>query len=192
MKSRRGPSFVSMTLLVLTVGLAAGGCATGVSETRHGLGVGYWQMRMPTTASPIHELAYGRDGSSRPALEGLDTATPDAVLQPQPVLQPLAAPIAKAKPAATQRRAPALALAKAVEEQPAEQPALATLANEVTTAPAATQSTQLAVNDAGSRYAQRESQASEQQKFRGGDAIVISAGAIVIVLLIVVLILLLR
>jgi len=180
-KSRRRHSLVSMTLLVWTVGLAASGCATGVSETRHGLGVGYWQVHMPTTPSPIHELAYGRDGSSRPAsdaLAGLEAATPDEILQPA------TAPLAKAKPVKyTQRHVPPIALAK-TEEQP--EPAL-------TPAPEPAQEpTWLAANDTNSRYAQREAQASEQQKFRGGDAIIISAGAILIVLLIVVLVLLLR
>jgi hypothetical protein len=42
-----------------------------------------------------------------------------------------------------------------------------------------------------SRYAEREAQNQNLEKFRGGDAIVITSGALIVILLVVILILLL-
>jgi len=73
-------------------------------------------------------------------------------------------------------------------EQVAEQPAQATAESNVTV----DQPVLLAENTQENRYATREAQSQDQQKFAGGDAIVITSGAIVLVLLIVLLVLLLR
>lgn len=189
MGSRRRHSLVSMTLCVLTVGIAASGCATAGTESRHGLGVGEWQARLPTTASPIHELAYGRGGSSLASADtlDLDLDTPDDVLLPSTTKVAVAKPAAKP----TARRAVVAKMDAPVAPE-AAQPQLAAVAQPEAQLATDAAPVLLASNDADARYAQRETKAEEQQKFRGGDAIVISAGAVVIVLLIVILILLLR
>jgi hypothetical protein len=187
-RSRRNQSLVSMTLFAMTIGVAASGCATGGTEAGHGLGAGQWQARLPTTQSPIAGLAFGRGGSSEP-LAALDSDTPDDVLRPT-VTEVTMAAKSVAKPA--QRRVPSVA---ATQPAPAQAVAQAEpQQSQQVEAPAVTEPAQplLAANDVDSRYAQREASAQDQQKFRGGDAIVISAGAIVVVLLIVILILLLR
>jgi hypothetical protein len=170
-------SLVSRMLVVVSV-FAASGCATAGSETAHGLGAGQWQVRMPTSPSPIQELAYGHGGS---ATAVLDDALADLDASKS---QPMAAAKAHPKPVPSR-----VALAPSIVQPIAASAESAPVA----AAPQAVQEPELlASNDLDSRYAQRETQASEQQKFRGGDAIVISAGAIVVVLLIVILILLLR
>jgi hypothetical protein len=166
------------------VSTAAVGCAT-TNTKHHGLGAGQWEARLPTTASPIDELAYGKGGSSEPAdssLDGLDD--PNAVLA---LATP--APLAKLAPHKAQHRV--LPKAKlALASQPA-----AAATPEPVAAPApqpmAAQPVLLAQNDSASRYAAREQRAQKQQDFRGGDAIVITAGTLVVILLIVILILLL-
>jgi cobalamin biosynthesis Mg chelatase CobN len=178
-----------MTLFVMTLGVAASGCATGGTEAGHGLGAGQWQARLPATQSPIAGLAFGRGGSSERAdLAALDSDTPDDVLRPT-VTEVTMASKSVAKPA--QRRVPSVA---AFQPAPAAAVAQAETQPQQVEAPVVTEPSQplLAANDVDSRYAQREAQAQDQQKFRGGDAIVISAGAIVVVLLIVILVLLLR
>lgn len=184
MGSEISRSLVSRVLIVVSV-IAASGCATAGWETAHGLGAGQWQVRMPTSPSPIQELAYGHGGSATAvlddALADLDATNPSDVLAPS---QPMAAAKAHPKPVPSRvALAPSIVQPTAASAEPAP----------VAVAPQAAREPELlASNDLDSRYAQRETQASEQQKFRGGDAIVISAGAIVVVLLIVILILLLR
>jgi hypothetical protein len=175
-----------VTLLGASLGFSTG-CATGGAQ-RHGIPAGEWQARLPTSRSPIDELAYGRGGSGTPAQLGSDELAALASPAPDDVLQPAAAAkvVAVHKPAA---RRPQLAAAKV--EQPvsaAPEPAPAPIVTESPAAPL------LASNDVGveQRYAQRDQQASDQKQFRGGDAIVITAGALVVILLIVILILLLR
>jgi len=183
--SPRWHVLLTVTLLGASLSFASG-CATG-AQTRHGIPAGQWQARLPTTRSPIDELAFGRGGSGTPAapdeLASLAAPAPDEVLQPMAA----AKTVAVAKPnlrraplaAATTAPAPAVPAAEPAQVTPEAAPASAPL---------------LAQNDAPveSRYAQREADSRDQQKFRGGDAIVISAGALVVVLLIVILVLLLR
>lgn len=168
------------------VSFLGSGCATGNGELRHGRAAGQWQARvpsLPTTRSPIQGLAYGRAGSSEPAadlgvdaaLAALDRAT--AHSRPQPALAQRASKAAPVK-ASVSEQAP-------VREP---EPAAAELASRVRL----DEPVALAQATARDRYAQREAQAQEQQKFAGGDAIVITSGAIVLVLLIVLLVLLLR
>jgi cobalamin biosynthesis Mg chelatase CobN len=175
-RTRRIRSLANMTLFVLSAAAAASGCASTGAETQHGLGVGQWQVHMPTTASPIQELAYGAGGYGGSA---------------RPALATVSEPLAAAKPKAKAAR-PRVAVAVAEPQQVAAREPLAVAEPLPSAVAETTQPTLLASNDQDNRYAQREAQASEQQKFRGGDAIVISAGAIVVVLLIVILILLLR
>lgn len=171
--------------------LAAGGCATTNSEVKHGLGVGQWQARLPTTASPIHELAYGRGGSSVGYFDDslADLGNVDELLRTEPLVQTTQPKAKLAKHVAAPKRLTANdAPAKLAEPAPSEPVAAATPQPQAAEPPVL-----LAQNDARDRYAGREQQAKEQKNFRGGDAVVvISASALLIVLLIVLLILLLR
>jgi hypothetical protein len=172
------------------------GCATGGSEVRHGIGAGQWEARLPTTRSPIQSMAYGRGGSSEPAADlGLDDALAaldrSALERSAAATQPLAAPRVQNRVAARKapREQPAAATLTAPVEKAAEPaPTSAELASRVQV----DEPLALAQNTADNRYAEREAQAKEQQKFAGGDAIVITSGAILLVLLIVLLVLLLR
>jgi len=168
------------------IGTAAPGCATTQGDLKHGLGAGEWQARLPTTASPIHELAYGRGGSGQASDDSLaDLGNVDELLHPAPI------PVAQPKPKAVKHAAaPARLAANAATPEAAPS---ALIAEPAAPQPAAAAPVLLAENDAHDRYASREQQAQPQQKFRGGDAvIVISATTLVVVLLIVLLILLLR
>jgi cobalamin biosynthesis Mg chelatase CobN len=163
------------------------GCATGSDEVRHGVGAGYWETSipsLPSRQSPIEAMAFGRGGSSERAAVtdknlGVDAALAaldSRSLQPQATNAKM---VAARKPAAvnTEKR-----------EAVAEQPVQASADSSVTV----DQPVLLAANTQESRYASREAQSQDQQKFAGGDAIVITSGAIVLVLLIVLLVLLLR
>lgn len=186
MLSLRKHWLLTVTLLGATLSFSTG-CATGGAQ-RHGIPAGEWQARLPTSRSPIDELAYGRGGASTPAQLSSDELVALAAPTPDDVLQPAAAAKVVAVHKSVARR-PQLAAAKV--EQPVSAVAQPAPAAVVTEAPAAPL---LASNDVGmeQRYAARDQQASDQKQFRGGDAIVITAGALVVVLLIVVLILLLR
>jgi len=186
--SPRWHLLLTVTLLGASLSFASG-CATS-SQTRHGIPAGQWQARLPGTKSPIASLAFGRGGNGDAAqlseadVAALSVATPDDVLQPTLAAKTVA--VSKPKPRRVlPAAAPALALA--TTEQIAE-PAPAPQVVVAEPAPL------LASNDTpvAQRYAEREQASQEQQKFRGGDAIVISAGALVVVLLIVILVLLLR
>lgn len=160
------------------------GCATGSGEIRHGNGAGYWEGRavtLPARQSPIEAMAFGRGGNSQRASDfGVDDALAaydSAAARPD---APRSAKVVAARKAAAPEQ---VAMADVKEQTPApvaesrvqmDQPVL------------------LAENTQESRYASREAKSEEQQKFAGGDAIVITSGAIVLVLLIVLLVLLLR
>lgn len=171
-----------MGVLSASLSLFGLGCATGSDQLRHGTGAGYWETSipsLPSRQSPIEAMAFGRGGSSEPASDmGVDAAL--AALDSRS-LQPQAA---NAKLVAARKAAPI----ENAREQVADQPVQATAENNV----AVDQPVLLAENTQESRYASREAQSQDQQKFAGGDAIVITSGAIVLVLLIVLLVLLLR
>jgi len=157
------------------------GCATGSDQVRHGVGAGYWEANipsLPSRQSPVEAMAFGRGGSSKPASDmGVDAALAaldSRSLQPQ----------ANAKLVAARNAAPI----QTHSEQVAEQPVQAAAEGNATVE----QPVLLADNTQESRYASRETQSQDQQKFAGGDAIVITSGAIVLVLLIVLLVILLR
>jgi len=133
-------------------------------------------------------MAFGRGGSAQPAsdygvnaaLAALDRAAVQADAQP------IAAPRSAKLVAEHKTAEPAqLALAAAPQAEQTQQPVAETRAQ-------MDEPVLLAENTQESRYASREAQSDEQQKFAGGDAIVITSGAIVLVLLIVLLVLLLR
>jgi len=178
---------LTVTLFSASLSFATG-CATGGAQTHHGIAAGQWQARLPNTRSPIAELAFGRGGSGTPAqlsseeLAALASPTPDDVLQPMAA----AKTVAVNKPE-SRRVLPAAPKAAAMTASAAPEPAPAPSVSE---SPAPL----LASNDVkvAQRYAQREQSASDQQKFRGGDAIIISGGVLLVVLLIVLLVLLLR
>jgi cobalamin biosynthesis Mg chelatase CobN len=176
----------TLGVLSASLGLFGAGCATGSDQVRHGVGAGYWEASSPSLPgrqSPIEAMAFGRGGSSKPASDmGVDAAL--AALDSRSVRDVSAATNAKLVAARQMFKA-----APAQErEQVAQQPVQATAESNVT----ADQPVLLAENTQQSRYATREAQSQDQQKFAGGDAIVITSGAIVLVLLIVLLVLLLR
>jgi cobalamin biosynthesis Mg chelatase CobN len=161
------------------------GCATGSDAVRHGVGAGYWESSvpsLPSRQSPIEAMAFGRGGSSeRAALKDSDMGV-DAALDSR---RPQATQTLNAKLVAARKPAP---VNTEKREQVADQPVQASAESNVTV----DQPVLLADNTQESRYASREAQSQGQQKFAGGDAIVITSGAIVLVLLIVLLVLLLR
>lgn len=171
----------SLGILSAALSLFGLGCATGSDQVRHGVGAGYWEANipsMPSRQSPIEAMAFGRGGSGKPATDmGVDAALAaldSRSLQPQ----------ASAKLVAARKAAPV----QTKSEQVAAQPEQTTVESAATVE----QPVLLAANTEESRYASREAQSEDQQKFAGGDAIVITSGAIVLVLLIVLLVLLLR
>lgn len=165
------------------IGVAASGCATA-GEMKHGLGAGEWQARLPTTQSPIQELAYGH-GSHAQANDA-DLSSLDDLFSPTPAAQPKPKPVKQLRATAPKRL-----VATAAPAAPVAPPA--PIAEQASPQPAAAAPVLLAENDARDRYASREQEAKPQQQFRGGDAvIIISATTLIIVLLIVLLILLLR
>jgi len=161
------------------------GCATGSDAVRHGVGAGYWESSipsLPSRQSPIEAMAFGRGGSSeRAAINNTDMGV-DAALAALDSRRPQAS---NAKLVAARKPAP---VNTEKREQVADQPVQASAESNVTV----DQPVLLAENTQASRYASREAQSQDQQKFAGGDAIVITSGAIVLVLLIVLLVLLLR
>jgi hypothetical protein len=183
----RAATFGCLTCLMMT------GCTAAWSTAPRGQWVSEWSARLPTTRSPIEELAFGAPGTgSGPGAypESDALAAVDDALQPtmtqkrRPLHKQSYRRVAPPKP---------IAIASAKLSEPVAPDASDAPSQDITPVPAAaTDSEQLAVNDAGARYADREQQAKEQQQFRGGDAIIISAGALLVVLLIVILVLLLR
>lgn len=183
--------YLSWLCLGSIVCTAAVGCATTNTDLKHGIGAGQWEARLPTTASPIHELAYGRGGSSQPADVSLaELGDPAELLTPAVAAKTDAEVRRIIKSKSLKRSAPANELALSTPD-PAPAADTAAPPSPEPAQPQAAAAVLLAENDTHDRYAQREQQSKPQQQFRGGDAIVISAGALVVVLLIVILILLL-
>jgi cytoskeletal protein RodZ len=173
--------FYVLGVLSASLSLFGLGCATGSDEVRHGVGAGYWETSipsLPSRQSPIEAMAFGRGGNSTPASDmGVDAAM--AALDSR-VVQPQAT---NAKLVAAKKAAPV----NIEKQQVADQPVQVAESNVTVDQPVL-----LAENTQESRYASREAQSQDQQKYAGGDAIVITSGAIVLVLLIVLLVLLLR
>jgi hypothetical protein len=173
----------TLGVLSASLGLFGAGCATGSDQLRHGVGAGYWEANipsLPSRQSAIEAMAFGRGGSSEPASDmGVDAAL--AALDSRSLRDVNTA--TNAKLVAARKAAPV-----EKREQVAQQPVQATAESNVI----ADQPLLLAENTQESRYATREAQSQDQQKFAGGDAIIITSGAIILVLLVVLLILLLR
>jgi hypothetical protein len=161
---------------------AAWGCAGQLPNVREGRAAGEWQVRLPTSSSPVGALAYGSGGSSTPA----DMIAPESepqlaaakVMTPAPrITHKIAAP----------KAAIAMASAPVVAPQPESQPVVAP-ESQPQAAPV-----QLAQAESKpeQRYAEREAAAQSLEQYKAGDAIVIGAGTLVVVLLIVLLVVLL-
>jgi hypothetical protein len=159
---------------------AAVGCAGNIPDTRQARAAGEWRFRLPTTQSAVGGLAYGRGGSSEPAVSAPDSqplmASANAsktTVHVAHVRRTNAAPVAAPTPALTD---------PASTSQPNAAPI------------AASEPVQVAQADTNpeQRYGERETASKKLETFRGGDAIVIGAGTLVVVLLIVILVLLLR
>jgi hypothetical protein len=164
---------------------AAAGCAGNIAETRQARAAGEWNVRLPTSASPVASFGYGRGGNATPAPEVSAEPTLLASAAPQRErsrVQPHSVVRAASTPAPAPMPAP-----NATVVAQTEAPNIA--------APAATESVSQPVQFAAAdpsvqqRYGAR--QASKLEKFKGGDLIVIGAGTLVIVLIVVLLLVLL-
>lgn len=178
MYSRRKVESRALTLGLISI--ISSGCAAGISSHPHGLGAGEWNVTLPATASYSQGLAYGRGGSS--ARAEIDDAALFAEAHTTPVLG------AESKKKHVQRK-------RRVDQAPPtrSEPAPAPEQTPVVPAPAKQERTELAFANTAElgRYEAREAQSQTQQKFAGGDAIVIGASTLVIIILIVLLVLLL-
>lgn len=166
--------------------LIASGCAAGISNQPHGRGAGEWSVTLPTAPSYSQGLAYGKGGSP----------LPDTWVSLDDVLQPA---VADARSVSPKKK---VVRKHVAEPQPTSNApeSQQTPATPVAPAPASTERTELAMAETTpvaadatmlNRYAERQSQSQDQQKFAGGDAIVIGAGTLVVVLLVVLLLVLL-
>lgn len=182
----------SRPFALVLVSLIASGCAAGITNQPHGRGAGEWSVTLPTAASYSQGLAYGKGGSSLPD-QWVDV---DDVAQPMLADARLASDAPKKK-AVRKHHADEQPTSTVPQQQPATPAAPPAATNERTelaladtTLPATTLPEQGDASTLG-RYEQRQSQSQDQQKFRGGDAIVIGASTLVVVLLVVLLLVLL-
>ena len=152
--------------------------ATSKPEDPHGLID--LNARLPVADSP-YGMAYGaRTGTGvRPEAANIDEFLKD---EPRPTRVAAARPVRVNAPADVAAPvAPAPTPAEPIASAPEQAPLLA-LAE-----PPAPSTT-----DDSSRYAERDSKSQSLEKFRGGDALVITSGALLIILLVIIIILLLR
>lgn len=171
-----------MKIRFATLGLivaAATGCAGNISESRHGIAAGQWNVRLPTAQSPVASLAYGKGGNAQPAAAADAAQLPLLAAAP---LQKRAQPVVRRSQAAVPT-----AVTEPVPPQVEEQ--LSPAAPQ----PSASEAVMLAQADeaADQRYSQRQANSRQLENYKGGDAIVITAGAVLVIALIVILILLL-
>lgn len=166
--------------IALCFGFGLTACASSVSNTQleDPRGLIDLNARIPVGQSP-YGIAYGapQPGRVQPLAPNID-----AYVKPQPAAERMV--VARAVPL-KREIAPAVEVAPVAFEpvvnlEPNQEQLLAMAAEPP--APA---------SDDSSRYAERESQNQNLEKFRGGDAIVITSGALIIILLVVILILLL-
>ena len=167
--------------IALCFGFGLTACASSMSNTRpeDPRGLIDLNARMPVGDSP-YGVAYGtpQPGRVQPLAPNIDR-----YLKAEPAAERMvvarAVPLKKEMPVAKVAPAP-VAFEPVVNLEPNQEQLLA-MAGEP---PAPT-------NNDTSRYAERESQNQNLEKFRGGDAIVITSGALIVILLVVILILLL-
>jgi hypothetical protein len=170
--------------------LIGSGCAAGITNQPHGRAAGEWSVTLPTAASYSQGLAYGKGGSP----------LPDQWVDLDDLAQPMLAAAGPQKLASDEPKKKAARKHNIGEPQPAsnvperqQTPATPVTQPAARTELAMAETTQPAQADASmlGRYEARQSQSQEQQKFAGGDAIVIGASTLVIVLLVVLLLVLL-
>jgi hypothetical protein len=173
-----------LTWIALCFGFGLTACASSMATTQpedpHGLID--LNARMPVGQSP-YGIAYGTPspGGVRPVAPNVDE-----FLKPEAAKEKLVA--ARAVPQRIERdAAPAIEAAPApvafepvVNLEPNQEQLLALAAEPPPPS-----------SDDTSRYAEREAQNQNLEKFRGGDAIVITSGALIVILLVVILVLLL-
>lgn len=171
------------TWIALCLGFGLTACASSMNtrpEDPHGLID--LNARMPVGQSP-YGIAYGAPSPGR-----VQPLTPnvDEFLKPEAARETLVATrVMPAKKAASVAPAvkPApepVAFEPVIELQPNQEQLLALAAEPPPPS-----------SDDSSRYAEREAQNQNLEKFRGGDAIVITSGALIVILLVVILVLLL-
>lgn len=168
----------SRPLALGLISIIASGCAAGISNQPHGRAAGEWSVTLPSVASYSQGLAYGRGGSAARVEQDVD-----ALLLADAYMPRLADDHTKKKPV---QRKPRADQAPRVTPRPAPQ-------QPVIPAPSRTERTEVALATPAElgRYEARQEQSQTQQKFAGGDAIVIGASTLVLVILIVLLVLLL-
>lgn len=171
----------SRPLALGLISIIASGCAAGMGYQPHGRAAGEWSVTLPSVASYSQGLAYGRGGTAARVEDDVD-----ALLLADAYMPQVAADRGAKRP--TQQRKPRAdhtPPASTVPAQPTPAP--------VVPASTRTERTEVALNDQAAlgRYEVREAQSQTQQRFAGGDAIVIGASTLVLVILIVLLVLLL-
>jgi hypothetical protein len=178
----------SLALVWGTFALAAVGCSHELPATRTGQAAGEWTYHLPATKGPYAQLALGSGGSSE-AAKSSDADVADALASLDRSSRPAR------KPIAVHEKSQPMAANEPARAQAAPVLATDTLPSERVTTPAPSQalaSVGPAQAEAQQRYATRAVKDQKLERYKGGDAIVISAGALIVILLIVVLILLLR
>jgi hypothetical protein len=140
--------------------------------------------RMPVGQSP-YGIAYGAPSPGR-----VQPLTPnvDEFLKPEARETLVATRVMPAKKAVSV--APVAPIAKVTPEPVAFEPVIELEPNQEQLLALAAEPPPPSSDDS-SRYAEREAQNQNLEKFRGGDAIVITSGALIVILLVVILVLLL-
>ena len=173
---------LSLTWIALCFGFGLTACASSMNtrpEDPHGLID--LNARMPVGQSP-YGIAYGAPSPGRvqPLAPEIDEfLKPEAKQETLVVARVM--PAKKAEPVVTAKAAPEpVPFEPVVNLEPNQEQLLAIAAEPPP-----------ASSDDSSRYAERESQNQNLEKFRGGDAVVITSGALIVILLVVILVLLL-
>jgi cobalamin biosynthesis Mg chelatase CobN len=171
--------------------LAAFGCAGNTASPVDARAAGEWTFRLPETRSPYAGLAIDRGGpaiaqndQAKSVLDDSTTTVTSTGLALAPVSKTKAQPKSRALLASARTEDVATSAPSAA---PATTPEVAVEQPEQLAAQLPAQTTS---NDA-ERYSDREAKSEKQSKYRGGDAIVISASALVIILLVVILVIVL-
>ena len=172
-------------LLVGMVVSASAGCAGNIVQLPSGRAAGEWQVRLPDSRSAVADLAMGRGGSSERAASWFD-GSPDDLYNSQPRV----ADAGVKRPRSTERRKTGTAVRHVDPAPHPEQPQQQEQPKANVPSSVAPVEYALADTSGRERYAEREHSSQQQQRFIGGDrVIVIGVSTLVIVLLVVLLIL---
>lgn len=174
-----------LTWIALCFGLTA--CASSMANTQpeDARGLIDLNARMPVGQSP-YGIAYGTPSPGRvqPLAPDIDPFLKPEAKRTETLVATRVMPAQKPAPAVP---APAV---KAAPEPVAFEPVINLQPNQEQLLALAAEPPPPSSDDS-SRYAERESQNQNLEKFRGGDAIVITSGALIVILLVVILVLLL-